>query len=239
MNSSLPTVTPVTTIPNYGQSIFLAILVLIMMFFSSALIFLFLGLFSTQTPETLALDPTILAITLFFSVLASYSFLIGLTRNYFKQHFLPQISSSFPSALFAISLGISFALLVLWLQQIIPPQTELNLTIANALTSDGFGKWLVIIVAILFAPVFEEYLFRGLIFDSLFKQWGIWVATLGSSILFTSFHLFEYHQYWLAWFSVFCLAIILAFVRHKSDSMLNPILLHAIYNTTLIIMGSD
>ncbi|NVJ66034.1 MAG: CPBP family intramembrane metalloprotease [Gammaproteobacteria bacterium] len=221
-------------IPNISQAISLLLIVFLMMFVIGGLI--------------LALDPQAaqgnfsanrLALSIFISMACSYLLLVLISKPYWQSRFIPQLNFNYAWLFGSMTSGLAIAVLVLQLQTLFPAPDTLDTSIGLALSSDPWAKILVIISVILIAPFFEEYLFRGIFFDSLFKQWGLFVATVVSAFIFTLFHLFEYHQYWVAWFSVFCLALLLAFVRYKSQSMLNPIALHATYNTTILLVGSN
>ncbi len=182
--------------------------------------------------ETVTANATALAI--FISLAASYLILVIISKHYWHQQFLPSLGFSPSWLLGSLILGVVFALLIQQLQKQFPAPTGLKTSMQLALSSDDWLKVLVYFSAIGLAPFFEEYLFRGIVFDSFKQQWGLLMAVLLSAFIFTLFHLFEYYHYWLAWLAIFSLAIILAIVRYKSESMLNPIILHAAYNTTLL-----
>jgi len=44
------------------------------------------------------------------------------------------------------------------------------------------------IMAVGFAPFDEEYLFRGLLFRALDREWGGWTAVVGSAAFFAVYH---------------------------------------------------
>jgi membrane protease YdiL (CAAX protease family) len=44
------------------------------------------------------------------------------------------------------------------------------------------------IMAVGFAPLAEEYLFRGLLYRALDREWGGWRAVLASSAFFAMYH---------------------------------------------------
>ena len=51
----------------------------------------------------------------------------------------------------------------------------------------SLGLW-VIPLAVIAAPVFEEFIFRGLIFGGLRCSFGVWPATLASAAVFAILH---------------------------------------------------
>ncbi len=225
-----------SAIPNLGQALSLLLIVFLLMLLFSALILMALGVNQTTLSNA---NGDHLAITIVGSMLFSYALLFYISKSYLRQNFLSQLNISLSSISLAIFLGLLAALFVLQLQSWFPASDSLQTSISQALNSEPWAVVLVFISVIIIAPIGEEYLFRGILFDSLNKQWSLLTATLLSSIIFTLFHLFEYHQYWVAWFAVFCLAVMLAILRHTSQSMLNPIAMHATYNATLLIIGSN
>ena len=86
------------------------------------------------------------------------------------------------------------------------------------------------ILAVLFAPLAEEYLFRGLLFRALVRQWTPWAALLGSSAFFTI-----YHQP-LAWPPVFLVGVAAAIIYKKTGRLASAVILHMAYNA-LIVLG--
>ena len=84
-----------------------------------------------------------------------------------------------------------------------------------------------LILAVALAPVVEELLFRGAMFATLLRRWGIWSAALVPSLIWGLLHV----QY--EWWTVGSIAgsgILLAMVRWKSGSLYLPIALHAAWN---------
>jgi membrane protease YdiL (CAAX protease family) len=84
------------------------------------------------------------------------------------------------------------------------------------------------VMAVLFAPFAEEYLFRGLLFRALDREWGGWAAVLGSAAFFAI-----YHQP-LAWLPVGLLGVANALIFKRSRSLLPAILLHMAYNAVIV-----
>jgi membrane protease YdiL (CAAX protease family) len=89
------------------------------------------------------------------------------------------------------------------------------------------GLW-VLPLAIIAAPVFEEFIFRGLIFGGLRRSFGVWPATLASAAVFAILHPA------LAIAPVFVLGICAALVYERTRSLLAPMLVHALYNACVI-----
>jgi membrane protease YdiL (CAAX protease family) len=84
------------------------------------------------------------------------------------------------------------------------------------------------VIAIVFAPFAEEYLFRGLLYRALDRAWGGWRALLGSAAFFAI-----YHQP-LAWLPVFLAGVGTALVFKKTGRLASAVALHMAYNAVVI-----
>jgi len=89
------------------------------------------------------------------------------------------------------------------------------------------GLW-VIPLGVVAAPIFEEFIFRGLIFGGLRRSFGLWPATLASAAVFAILHPP------LAIVPVFALGVCTALVYERSRSLLAPMIVHAVYNACVI-----
>jgi membrane protease YdiL (CAAX protease family) len=84
------------------------------------------------------------------------------------------------------------------------------------------------VMAVLFAPFAEEYLFRGLLFRALDREWGGWRAVVGSAAFFAIFHPP------LAWVPVSLLGMINAILFKKTGRLAPAVLLHMVYNAVVL-----
>ncbi len=84
------------------------------------------------------------------------------------------------------------------------------------------------IIAIAFAPFAEEYLFRGLLFRALDREWGGWRAVLGSAAFFAIFHPP------LSWLPVGLLGITNALIFKNTGRLAPAVILHMVYNTAVL-----
>ena len=84
---------------------------------------------------------------------------------------------------------------------------------------------LIVIFAIIVAPVCEELFFRGFAYPALKQRWGIWVALTTVSAAFAVIHL---HLPSLG--PLFALAIGLGLSYELTGSLLAPITMHALFN---------
>lgn len=88
--------------------------------------------------------------------------------------------------------------------------------------------WWLIALAVVAAPLCEEYIFRGLVFGGLRRSVGFAGAALGSAAIFAIVHPL------ISCAPVFCLALIAAFVYENTGAVLAPVLTHAVYNAMVV-----
>jgi membrane protease YdiL (CAAX protease family) len=91
----------------------------------------------------------------------------------------------------------------------------------------------VVGLAILAAPVFEEFIFRGLIFGGLRRSLGLGTATLASAAIFAIVHPP------ISVIPVFVMGICAALVYERTRMLAAPVLLHSIYNAGVLAFQWD
>ncbi len=89
---------------------------------------------------------------------------------------------------------------------------------------------LIVVLAVVIAPLLEETLFRGLL-QSVIRSYSgrPWLAIIATSILFAAVHGDQWH-----WPALFVLALGLGYAYEKSGSLFQPIFMHALFNGTVI-----
>jgi membrane protease YdiL (CAAX protease family) len=84
------------------------------------------------------------------------------------------------------------------------------------------------VMAVLFAPFAEEYLFRGLLFRALDREWGGWRAVLGSAAFFAIYHPP------LSWLPVAAVGAANATLFKRTGYLAPAIALHLVYNAVAL-----
>jgi len=84
------------------------------------------------------------------------------------------------------------------------------------------------VMAVLFAPFAEEYLFRGLLYRALDREWGGWRAILGAAAFFAVYHPA------LAWPPVFLLGACNALLFKKTGRLAPAVAVHMVYNAVVL-----
>ena len=88
----------------------------------------------------------------------------------------------------------------------------------------NYALWSISVVII--APAIEELLFRGILLPGLERRFGAWQSIVGSSSIFALLHV----DAWPAPIPLFVLALFLGYLRYRTNGLVAPIVLHAMFN---------
>ena len=97
--------------------------------------------------------------------------------------------------------------------------------------------WLILSVVVV-APIFEELVFRGFLYGGFERSLGAIPAVLLSSAIFAAMH-GQYNIYELT--QIFVLGLVLGLARMRTQSLMTPILMHAVNNglaTAVVLLGA-
>jgi membrane protease YdiL (CAAX protease family) len=101
----------------------------------------------------------------------------------------------------------------------------------------------LILSMVLWQPLLEELLFRGLIQGQLgSRQWaqrecaGLSTANVITSLLFSSAHLIHHSPAWAA--AVFVPSLIFGYFRDRHGQVYPALVLHAFYNSCYLFIGT-
>ncbi len=86
----------------------------------------------------------------------------------------------------------------------------------------------IFVMAVAIAPLAEEYLFRGLLYRALDREWGGWRAVLGSAAFFAIYHPP------LSWLPVGAVGVANALLFRKTGRLLPAVALHMAYNAVVL-----
>lgn len=171
------------------------------------------------------------------SILFSYGLLVWMTREYFRKRFKPLLKAPFYWLLISVATGVAIAAMVNVVSHYYPPQPGDVSTFALIKQDGAIALTVLFVATVWLAPMFEEYLFRGLLYDSLLQRFGTIVAICASAVVFMGFHLIEYSDYWVGMGAILLLGIFLALLRQYSRSILGPMLCHASYNASILLLA--
>lgn len=99
------------------------------------------------------------------------------------------------------------------------------------------GDMIIIFSVALVAPVTEEIIFRGYMYDILKRGFGAYVSIGITALLFALAHLPQLSSDISGFFIILALGCIFGLARQRTGSILPPIIFHAIYNSVYIIIG--
>jgi membrane protease YdiL (CAAX protease family) len=106
----------------------------------------------------------------------------------------------------------------------------------QAMDSSLFGRDTsaapIAVLAIVAAPIFEEFLFRGLVFQGLARTVPLRWAVIGSATLFAIIHPP------ISFPAVFALGVAAAIVFHRTRSFWAAVTVHAVYNAAVVLVLS-
>ena len=97
-------------------------------------------------------------------------------------------------------------------------------------TKDELVLGLMIVLAVVIAPLWEEVVFRGYLYPVLKKYGGMWTGALCSSLLFAAVH-----NNLAALLPLFLLALMMVWLYELTGSIWTPIAIHACFNALAVI----
>lgn len=190
------------------------------------------------TDEMMSIVSTQVPMILFFSILITVPsyYLIYSNR---KQELLAFISVrgigpvSIPVL---IIFGISANFVLDWLLSLasqlkfMMPFFEQYSQLAQMITG---GSFILSLLAVgIIGPIFEEILFRGLIFGELRKITKVRAAIFIQAVLFGAFHMNVIQSSY-----AFLIGILLGYVYYRSNSIVAPAIVHIAINSSTVILG--
>lgn len=131
----------------------------------------------------------------------------------------------------AVIAGVVFggvAALYMLIAQVFPSVQEQMSQMHDQLHTEG-NWWWMFLMTVGFAPVAEEFFFRGLLFRALDREWGGRAALIGSAAFFAMYHPP------LAWPPVFAVGLANAWLFRKTGHLGSCVALHMAYNTVVML----
>src|SRR6056297_244604 len=227
--------------PNFGQSIFIFILHIVLIssvsFIISFIYGVYLGIIGITDPKLIQsiIDSFVNSNIIYFSiigVLISAVILTKFTLNKRNQKYKKFIANNFKRINFEIVLitlitAVSLSIVILNINSFIISPDYDNPLLKTIFKSNMIG----IIFALLIAPIMEEVIFRGIILGGLKKNYSIISALLISSLLFSISH-FTLVQL----VPTFIAGLYFGYIFYKSGSLLLSMFAHFSYNLLPIIL---
>lgn len=131
----------------------------------------------------------------------------------------------FLALLFGVGMNIAFTLLFNLLFELFSIESSSGIY----LSGDPLSSLLMVFTIVIVTPIFEEYLFRGVVLMTL-QRYGDWFALIVTSLLFAMMH---------GTFSqavcVFCLGLAMGYVTLRSGRLLIATLFHMANNALAVL----
>ena len=114
------------------------------------------------------------------------------------------------------------------LSLMIANKTGLNPThpIVDELAQPGWGRWGIVALAVIWAPLTEETMFRGLLFPGLSSMSRWWAGAIVSAFVFAVIH----PQGWAGVPPIMAIALTMSSLRLVRGSIIAPMTAHAVNN---------
>lgn len=198
-------------------------------------LFFFAQLFATMIlsynlPE--ALGPVIVLSYFYAGIVTVFIAFYLLWRtgtSLMDQHYFFDTSNLKQIPIYGISAGLLLAgvgICYLWVLQRLPivelPKKQLPISVQV--------EW-IYVLAVIGAPIFEELLFRGLLFNGLRSSFTFWPAALISAALFAVVHPA------ISFVPVFLAGLVTAYVFDRTKNLVTPMIVHAIYNLIIVFVS--
>ncbi len=89
----------------------------------------------------------------------------------------------------------------------------------------------IFVLAVVAAPICEEFIFRALLYRGLRRSFGTWRAAIASALLFAIVHPA------IGSAPVFVLGLTAALVYERSRFLAAPVVTHMVYNALILAIG--
>jgi membrane protease YdiL (CAAX protease family) len=142
-----------------------------------------------------------------------------------------------PGAIAAgIGLGVAIAMVLgFGLELVFPSPEDVEGPLIQAASAPGWQRILFVLLAVVLAPVFEEFLFRGVMYTGMMRSWGKWPAGIVVTLSFGLLHIADVGGYWPALFMVTVVGLGLLLVRIRTNSLIPAIAMHSAYNLSQVL----
>lgn len=197
------------------------------------------GVFISATGQSIDLEdigsmaPALITIQVVWSAAILFLIHLVVTRRYTRP-FAPAIGWTWPQepwTRFAVS-GFSLAIMIAVAGSLLPaPEHELPM---EALLKSTSNLVVLGLFAIVFAPPFEELVFRGFLFPVFESKHGTTIAVAATAGLFSVLHGSQYGWHWPHLLLLLGVGLVFGVIRAITKSVLACAIMHAAYNATLV-----
>ena len=107
--------------------------------------------------------------------------------------------------------------------------------LAEMASQGGVMRLLFAMLAVICAPLVEEFLFRGVMLAGFTRSWGLPVAVVLCSTIFVALHITELLRFWPATFGLAGIAALTMLLRIGTRSLGPAVAAHMGYNGLLVM----
>ena len=102
----------------------------------------------------------------------------------------------------------------------------------------GWGIVILVVLAVIVAPVVEEFVFRGLLFRSVADRYGFWIGALASAVPFGLTHVAvgAAVDLWALRFTLMVVGAVLAWIHWRRRNLLANIVAHSTFNVIGVVV---
>lgn len=104
------------------------------------------------------------------------------------------------------------------------------------LTSEGPARWIVLATAVTVAPVAEELVFRGIVFEGLSRALGSAGGVLGAGALFALLHVPDTAHYWPATVMILTMGLVAGVFRARTGFIGPAVGVHFGHNAVVALI---
>lgn len=169
--------------------------------------------------------------------LLAYVFILILMYKVVRNHSDGRVSESIrwnwpPNWTLYLLGGVTLAIFLLPLGNLLPMPKEVPIDEFFRTARDAY---ILSLFGILFAPLFEELLFRGFLYPVVARRFGLYPSIVLTSLAFASIHASQLKYSWGPVLIIFLVGIALTTVRALKKSVAATVLMHMAYNGTIFI----
>jgi membrane protease YdiL (CAAX protease family) len=130
-----------------------------------------------------------------------------------------------------IAIGAGLAVAVFAVSSLFPPSSPPAI---EKLAESPRSLYMLVIFGVCFAPLIEEIIFRGFIFNALSELGGARLAVPITAVLFALLHAPQLWPSLAGVILIFAVGCVLSAVRQRSNSLIPSFIVHTAYNSLLV-----
>lgn len=142
---------------------------------------------------------------------------------------------AYGAALAAAMLAMLFGALMF---QLFPPDLDkLTGPTSKLLAAPGLPRLTVMLLAMVGAPLVEEFMFRGALFAALARRWSVRISGTLTTLVFVALHAPDKLGWWPGFLAVGFLGALLLVLRVRYRSLWPGMLAHCLYNSSFFLLS--